>query len=222
LNRKFVICAWCAVSAAFLGTGSIAAETAQGDGKILLDRFLKDVTTLSARFEQSLVDDSDVVVEESEGTVELSRPWKFRWAYTEPFEQLLVADGQNVWSYDADLMQVTVKPQQEILESTPSLLFGGSGDALEDFEYIGSFSERATIWVRLRPKNPDNGFRNIELGFTDGDLSRMIFSDNLEQTTLVALFDVRINQGIDASRFRFAPPPGVDVVGIPLVSDAAD
>jgi outer membrane lipoprotein-sorting protein len=50
----------------------------------------------------------------------------------------------------------------------------------------------------------------------------MIFSDNLEQTTLVALFDVRINQGIDASRFRFTPPPGFDVVGVPLVSDAAD
>jgi outer membrane lipoprotein carrier protein len=44
----------------------------------------------------------------------------------------------------------------------------------------------------------------------------MIFADNLEQTTLVALFDVRLNEPVDPSRFEFTPPPGVDVVGEPL------
>ena len=34
------------------------------EGKVLLDRFLSDVTTMSARFEQSLVDADDIVVEE--------------------------------------------------------------------------------------------------------------------------------------------------------------
>lgn len=201
---------------------AMAEDRAQSEGELLLERFLNDVSSLSARFEQTLVDDADVVVDESAGTVEIVRPGRFRWANSEPYEQLLVADGVNVWNYDADLMQVTVRPQQEILQNTPALLLGGSSDALADFEYIGSFTDRGTVWVRLRPRESDSGFERVELGFTDGQLSRMIFSDNLQQKTLVALFDVVVNGEISADRFGFVPPPGVDVVGVPVVSDAAD
>ncbi len=201
---------------------AVAADSIETEGEVLLERFLNDVSTLSARFEQSLVDDNDVVVDESAGTVEIARPGRFRWANTEPYEQLLVADGVNVWNYDADLMQVTVRPQQEILQSTPALLLGGSSNALADFEYTGSFSDRGTVWVRLRPKDSGSGFERVELGFTDGQLSRMIFSDNLQQETLIALFDVVLNSEIPADRFEFSPPPGVDLVGVPVVSDAAD
>jgi len=201
---------------------AVTADSIESEGEMLLQRFLNDVSTLSARFEQSLVDDNDVVVDESAGTVEIARPGRFRWANTEPYEQLLVADGVNVWNYDADLMQVTVRPQQEILQNTPALLLGGSSDALADFEYVGSFSDRDTVWVRLRPKNTDSGFERVELGFTEGQLSRMIFSDNLQQETLIALFDVVLNGEIPADRFEFSPPPGVDLVGVPVVSDTAD
>ncbi|MCI0517787.1 MAG: outer membrane lipoprotein chaperone LolA [Woeseiaceae bacterium] len=201
---------------------AMAEDRAQSEGELLLERFLNDVSSLSARFEQTLVDDADVVVDESAGTVEIVRPGRFRWANSEPYEQLLVADGVNVWNYDADLMQVTVRPQQEILQNTPALLLGGSSDALADFEYIGSFTDRGTVWVRLRPRESDSGFERVELGFTEGQLSRMIFSDNLQQKTLVALFDVVVNGEIPADRFDFVPPPGVDVVGVPVVSDAAD
>ncbi len=214
------------ISLAFFGLccghSLVADESIESAGEILLERFLNDVRTLSARFEQSLVDDNDVVVDESAGTVEIARPGRFRWANTEPYEQLLVADGVNVWNYDADLMQVTVRPQQEILQNTPALLLGGSGDALADFDYVGSFSDRGTVWVRLRPKDSDNGFERVELGFTDGQLSRMIFADNLQQETLIALFDVVLNGEIPADRFEFSLPPGVDLVGVPVVSDAAD
>lgn len=205
-----------------IATAAFSEEVPQSEGGVLLDTFLQDVRTMSARFEQSLVDEHDVVIEESAGTVEISRPGRFRWANTQPYEQLLVADGVNVWSYDADLMQVTVKAQREILQSTPALLLGGSADALEDFEFVGSYSDRGTVWVRLRPKSSDSGFNRMELGFTDGTLSRMIFTDNLEQTTLVALFDVVINQEIADDRFEFMVPPGVDLVGVPALSKVAD
>ena len=50
----------------------------------------------------------------------------------------------------------------------------------------------------------------------------MIFSDNLGQTTLIAFFDLTLNENIDAHRFSFSPPDGVDVVGQPLSSGPAD
>lgn len=184
--------------------------------KALLERFVNDVQTLQGRFEQSLIDADQQLVEESSGTLEIQRPGQFRWVYTEPYEQVLVADGSNIWSYDVDLAQVTVKPQAEVLSNTPASLLGGSPDALEQFDYIGSFVDRGTVWVTLRPKDRDNGFAKVELGFNDGKLSRMLFSDNLEQTTLIALFDVSLNLEIDADHFEFDPPDDVDIVGTPL------
>ena len=152
----------------------------------------------------------------------MRRPGQFRWSYAEPYEQLLIADGLNMWSYDVDLEQVTVKAQADALASTPALLLGGSTDVLEDFNYIGSFEDRGTQWVMLRPKDMESGFYKVELGFTGGELTRMLFGDNLAQTTLIALVDLAFNEAIDAATFDFSPPGGVDVVGEPVALPVDD
>ncbi|NIV18508.1 MAG: outer membrane lipoprotein carrier protein LolA, partial [Woeseiaceae bacterium] len=68
------------------------------DGRQLIEDFVNNVTTLSGRFEQQLVDADNLVVDKSSGTIEIQKPGKFRWTYLEPYEQVLVADGLNVWS----------------------------------------------------------------------------------------------------------------------------
>ena len=205
-----------------LGLARASFAQDESAGQQLIDDFVNNVQTMSGRFEQQLVDADDLVVDESSGTIEIQKPGRFRWTYLEPYEQILVADGVNVWSYDVDLEQVTVKAQAEVLASTPALLLGGSQNVLDDFEYIGSFEDRGTVWVRLRPETSDNGFTKIELGFNEGKLSRMIFSDNLGQTTLIAFFDLSLNESIDEHRFSFSPPDDVDVVGQPLSFDPTD
>lgn len=192
------------------------SDAADEHGKELIENFVNDVRTMSGRFEQTLVDANDEITRTSTGTFAIRRPGQFRWVYTEPYKQILVADGRNVWSYDVDLAQVTVKPQSEALGSTPASLLGGSEGVLDNFEFAGSFSDRGTVWVRLQPTGTDNSFEMVELGFTDGVLTRMILSDKLEQTTLVALHDVALNEAIDPSRFEFTPPENVDLVGTPV------
>ena len=205
-----------------MATALPGAEVAEDEGRRVIERFLEDVVTISGRFEQQLVDADNVVVESSSGTLDISRPGRFRWSYFDPYQQLLIADGLNIWSYDVDLEQVTVKPQADALGSTPAMLLGGTSDVLEEFDYIGSFTDRGTLWIRLRPKNTDNGFNKVELGFTEERLSRMLFVDTLGQTSLIALFDVAFNEDIDDSVFSFSPPQGVDVVGQPLALPAAE
>ncbi len=219
LSRILLLLSLLGLSFLSPGLAAEADDNAISEGQALVEGFVHDIQTLRGRFEQSLVDVDNELIDESSGTLEIRRPGQFRWVYTEPYEQILVADGLNVWSYDVDLMQVTVKPQAEVLSNTPALLLGGSPDALEQFEYIGSFNDRGTVWVQLRPKDTESGFNRIELGFSDGELSRMMFSDNLEQTTLIALFDVLLNQDIEADRFQFNPPEGVDIVGTPATTN---
>lgn len=188
-------------------------------GELLVGNFVNDVITLQGRFEQSLIDAAGTVIERSSGTLEIERPGRFRWAYSDPYEQWLVADGLNIWSYDVDLAQVTVKPQAEALANTPALLLGGAEDALAQFRFDGSMVEAGTTWVRMIPIDTKSGFERMELGFFNGQLSRMVFFDNLEQKTLVALYEVSTNEPLDAEQFKFTVPDDVDLVGVPVVAD---
>ena len=201
-------------------TATQAWAQAHGDeiSEQLVNDFVDNVITLQGRFEQSLIDADGVVVERSSGTLEIERPGRFRWSYAEPYEQWLIADGLNIWSYDVDLAQVTVKPQAKALANTPALLLGGSADALSQFSFEGSVVEKGTTWVRMIPIDTKSGFERMELGFMHGQLTRMVFFDNLDQTTLVALYDVTTNEPIDNERFEFQVPDDADLVGTPLVA----
>lgn len=210
-----------AITSLALSATSAGGSPGADAGEALVERFVADVETLSGRFEQRLVDAHGDIVEVSSGTLDIERPGRFRWAYVEPYEQLLVADGLNVWSYDVDLAQVTVKPQDEALANTPALLLGGSDDVMDEFAYDGSYDAGGLTWARLLPIDADSGFRRVELAFDDGQLARMVFLDNLEQTTVVSLYEVRVNEAIDPDRFRFTAPDDVDVVGTPKVAAAA-
>ena len=217
MNRKVFL-----LLALVIATSGAQAQSSVDDlGEKLVNDFLTDVITLESRFEQSLIDAEGAIIERTSGTLEIARPTRFRWSYSDPYEQWLVADGTNIWSYDLDLEQVTVKPQSEALANTPALLLGGSENALEQFDFGGTTVEEITTWVRLEPKDKKSGFNRVELGFIDNELRRMVFFDNLEQTTLVALYDVKVNEPIDDTRFDFQVPHEVDLVGTPAVGTAA-
>jgi len=205
-----------------LGTPTTSADADTSDpGRQLVDDFVTEIATFAGRFDQSLIDATGDIVEVTTGTLEIQRPGQFRWSYIEPYEQVLVADGLNIWSYDVDLAQVTVKPQAEALSNTPALLLGGSADAMQQFVHEGSYAKGETTWVRMSPKNTESGFLRLEMGFLNGQLSRMVFFDNLEQTTVVALHEVEINEPIDAARFQFSVPEDADVVGTPAVAEVS-
>ena len=222
-GKKIVLMAVLAISLPGMGlpgTAAHAQASVDGVGEQLVNDFVHNVITLQGRFEQSLIDAAGEVVERSSGTLEIERPGRFRWAYSDPYEQWLVADGLNIWSYDVDLAQVTVKPQADMLANTPALLLGGSEDALEQFRFDGTTVEQGTTWVRMIPIDTTSGFERMERGFFYGQLTRMVFFDNLEQTTLVALYDVKTNEPIDAERFSFTVPEDADLVGVPIVAEA--
>ena len=208
------------LSLLIVGQGASAQERLDGIGEVLVNDFVQNVITLQGRFEQSLIDADGEVVERSSGILEIERPGRFRWAYSEPYEQWIVADGLNIWSYDVDLAQVTVKPQADALANTPALLLGGSAEALEQFRFDQSMIEAGTTWVRMIPVDTSSGFERMELGFFDGQLTRMVFYDNLDQTTLVALYDVKTNEPIDAEQFSFTVPDDADLVGVPIVAES--
>ena len=107
----------------------VLASAAHADAVATLRSFVKDVQSGRANFTQVVTSPDGKKTRKSTGTLEFQRPDKFRFAYAGPTEQLIVGDGKQVWLYDTDLNQVTVRPMSQALGATPAaLLSGGSLD----------------------------------------------------------------------------------------------
>jgi outer membrane lipoprotein-sorting protein len=50
----------------------------------------------------------------------------------------------------------------------------------------------------------------------------MIFSDNLQQSTLIVLRDLELNPELPNDLFTFAVPEGADLVGVPVRAHITD
>ncbi len=195
-----------------LGLALGAQDARAGTAREQLEHFLKDVKTLRADFEQTLLGSTGGgAPEHSGGLLLLLRPGKFRWDYRRPYEQLILGDGENVWIYDKDLDQVTVKAQDSALGDTPALLLSGA-TPLEDSFLVSETTERGQDWVVLRPKNPDSTFRLVRLAFQDNVLTRMEMLDSFDQLTRFRFLNAKVNVPLPAELLRFTPPPGVDVI----------
>lgn len=180
-----------------------------------LQSFFAEKGSMSADFVQTVQGAAFAQPEESRGTLLLQRPGKFRWDYTQPYKQQIVADGQRLWIYDVDLEQVIVKPMDAALGDTPALLLSGGGDDVSERFELSALTDREDDlqWVRLVPKQADTGFKEIRLGFGAKHLLGMELVDGFDQVTRLTFSNVKADVNLPADSFRFVPPEGVDVVG---------
>lgn len=195
--------------ALLLFTGSAHA----GEATERLERFTSDLESFTAGFVQTLYDENQEPVEESHGRAWLQRPGLFRWEYEKPYEQTIVADGEQLWIHDEDLEQVTIRKVERALGTAPIMLLSESEPLSEQFEITDRGEREGLYWVELRPKVEDTDFRRIFLGLDDESLKVMELRDRFDQATQIRFHHVRMNPEIADDRFEFTPPEGVDVIG---------
>ncbi len=176
-----------------------------------LESFLSSVSTLSADFVQQTLDDKGVVTQLSRGKFYLKRPGRFRWTYADPYPQEIVADGTEVWFYDPDLEQVTVRTIDSALGSAPALLLSGQLKLSERFVVKRAGRDERGSWVELVPKEENDVFRKLRVEMQDGKLALMELADNFGQLTRIRFSKMEINPPLKDELFKFVPPPGVDV-----------
>jgi len=203
--------------------GTLACLTVAAHGaaeSTALDSYLADVKTLRAHFSQVVTDSKGAVVQRGTGTFVIKRPGRFRWELTPAnalAPQLMVADGKNLWFYDRDLDQVSVKPASAALSATPASLLSGDGK-LEQFFSVSADGKRdGLIWVRVLPKRNDADFREARLAFKGygGELKQMLLQDKLGQTVQLDFNSSERNVPVADSEVTFTPPAGTDVIGTP-------
>jgi outer membrane lipoprotein carrier protein len=93
-----------------------------GQAAQTIEDYFRNLDSFEARFIQRLYNAERELEEESHGLIKIQRPDRFYLQYLKPYELLYIADGSRLWSYDADLEQVIVKQQQNLLRDTPAMI----------------------------------------------------------------------------------------------------
>lgn len=187
----------------------------QSDSTTALDRYLAGLESWRAEFSQSITDSRGRMREPQRGRLLVQRPGKFRWEIGPP-DQVMVADGRNLWFLDRDLDQVTVRPAGTGEAATPAMLLAGITPLRAKFQVQSVGRREGLDWVRVAPKRAEGEFKEMRFGFAGLELRQLEIDDKLGQRARLVFDSSARNARIDGAEFRFTPPAGVDVIGKPV------
>jgi outer membrane lipoprotein carrier protein len=185
-------------------SGAVDATT----GAQRLESYLKGLRSLSSRFQQTTLSADGGRMMESQGTLYLKRPGKFRWEYDAPIKQLIVADGKQVWLHDLELDQVSHQSEGKALDGTPAQLLTSEEPIERQFKVSPWSNGDEREWVELQPKAKDSQVTRIRIGFVGERLDTLLMEDSFGQLTRFTFTGTKRNPTLDDKLFRFKQPTG--------------
>jgi outer membrane lipoprotein carrier protein len=208
--------------AIFLMLGGMSISNAWADGIEDLQHFLHEVRSGEASFTQQVISPDGVKQQTSVGVFEFQRPNRFRFAYQKPYEQLIVSNGRQVWLFDPDLNQVTIKAFDEAIGATPAALLSGI-DLDKNFSLRSLPNQLGVDWVEALPKNKESSFQYLKIGFRNHELVAIEILDAFGQRSKLDFSKLKLqlqsslphnknDKTESAERFNYVPPAGVDVL----------
>ena len=182
------------------------------DANTQLQNHLQLLQSFTADFDQRVIDIDQTRVDPSTGTMSFKRPGKFIWSYHEPYEQEIISDGDQLWIYDKDLEQVTVRSLANQLTQTPINILDNPASIHSDYK-IELLSERGSeVEIQLTPFNEDIGFNYVILIFNNKGLIGMEIYDSFDHYNSLTFKNIDLQASLDDSLFAFETPEGVDVI----------
>lgn len=197
-----VLCAMCLLVNE--ATAASAQEQLQG--------FVSKVQAATGNFSQYTLGTQGQTKPAQSGSFAFQRPGRFKWDVLKPYAQQIVSDGQQLFQFDPDLNQVTVRKVDQAIGSSPAAILFGAGSLEQSLTVTALPDKEGLSWLRAKPRNGEAGFVHVDLGFSGGLPARIILLDAFGQSTHINLSGIVPNPTLAAEAFRFVPPPGADVV----------
>ncbi len=200
--RVFSLLAWC-----FIASASMANPAQQA-----FERFVQTVSAAKGQFSQYTVGSQGETNLAQTGDFAFARPGQFRWDIREPYAQLVLSDGVNVYQYDPDLSQVSVRAAGAAMGSSPAAILFGTGDMSQAFEITPLPDQDGLAWFRAVPHQPDSGLNQLDIGMRAGNPARLLLLDGFGQVTQIDLSNIRAQSSFPRDTFEFKAPPNTDVI----------
>ncbi len=176
-----------------------------------LTQLLNSFSSFQAQFTQTTSDVNHQVLQQSNGTMMLMRPGRFRWETKDPTHQIVITDGKTLWIYDIDLKQATKQSIQNSPINPAKLLSGDVSTLMTQFN-VHMIPHKNRVVFQLIPKKPSRQFRSVAIAFQNRQLHSMQIQNTMEQTNTFTFSNVEVNKPLSPELFKFTAPHGVDVM----------
>ena len=182
-----------------------------------VDQRYNHMQTLEAQFAESY--SGAGMTRKESGTLLLKKPGRMRWDYDEPRPKMFLTDGSTAWFYVPGEKQVRRTPVKQIEDLRSPLRYLLGKSKLEK-EFVGLAIvtdaqpvNAGDIVLRGEPKGIEERVSETLLEVTpDGMITRIVVEETDGSVTEFRFLQQKENVQIGDARFKFVPPPGVEVV----------
>ena len=177
-----------------------------------LESFVSQVQAATGGFSQYTVGAQGQTKPAQSGQFAFQRPGRFKWDVQKPYAQQIISDGLQLFQFDPDLNQVTVRKVDQAIGTSPAAILFGSGSLEQSFTVTALPDKDGLLWLRAKPRDGQAGFVHVDLGFREGLPARIILLDAFGHNTHIDFSGLVRNPPMSDQVFKFVPPQGADVV----------
>jgi outer membrane lipoprotein carrier protein len=153
------------------------------------------------------------------GTIQVKKPGRMRWRYTNPEEKLFVSDGRQIYSYVPADRQVIVSPMPaEDRATTAALFLTGKGNLARDFTAkpapVPAGAPPGSVAIELTPRQEQREYNTLTLVVNREThaISMLAADDRQGGRSAFTFANVKENTGLTDKVFEFSIPRGADVI----------
>lgn len=174
---------------------------------------LAETSSIQAEVEQLILSQDGRQIQALQAELIMQKPDLMNWHVTEPYEELMISDGESLWYYEPDLEQVSIQDFPNNVENNPILLLNNDLQAIADaYEVsVGYVDEEVKQYVLL-PLTASSSYERFSMTFSGPDLLQMQFESSVGQLTSFSFSNITNNAVIDSTVFSFAIPADIEVI----------
>ena len=167
--------------------------------------FFNSLESLKANFTQTTYSDTHSLLSSASGTLTFGRPQQLHWHTTQPNEQILLLNNDELWLVDAELEQASLQKIQD-LSKTPLYWLINKPSSLQHLP-IFSHQENQVDWYTANTST-----QALKFGFKDNLLHAISLKNELEQTVLINFDQLVVNPEINPEIFVLELNPNFDII----------
>ncbi len=181
----------------------------------IIQMLIQNFANVSGQFEQTQKNSKKNIL----GQFNFSQPNRFIWEYQKPFAQIIQSDGQQLYIYDKDLKQISIKKINNELYTTPIAVFFDAKNWQKNFSYTikniqqnTQNNKNITQQVMLIPKNKDSTYVHLIIDINNAQIPQgFAFKDNIGNEGYIRINNLK-KKIFKTSDFNFIIPKDVDVI----------